>query len=40
VKQRFDVWGDAGDALPLMRRVKAQFDPTGCLNPGRFIGGI
>jgi glycolate oxidase FAD binding subunit len=29
-----------GDALPLMQRVKQQFDPAGTLNPGRFIGGI
>lgn len=40
VKARIDVWGDGGDALPLMRRVKEQFDPSGTLNPGRFIGGI
>lgn len=40
VKSRTDVWGSPGDALPLMRNVKAQFDPTGTLNPGRFVGGI
>jgi glycolate oxidase FAD binding subunit len=40
VKRRLDVWGPAPDSLPLMRRVKAQFDPKGTLNPGRFIGGI
>jgi glycolate oxidase FAD binding subunit len=40
VRQCVDAWGDVGDALPLMRRVKQQFDPTGCLNPGRFVGGI
>jgi glycolate oxidase FAD binding subunit len=34
------MWGPAGDALSLMRRVKAEFDPHGILNPGRFIGGI
>lgn len=40
VKSKIDVWGNAGDALPLMKRIKAQFDPTGVLNPGRFIGGV
>lgn len=40
VKSKTDVWGSAGDALALMRNIKAQFDPTETLNPGRFIGGI
>jgi glycolate oxidase FAD binding subunit len=35
-----DAWGPAGDALPLMRAVKQQFDPNGTLNPGRYVGGI
>ena len=35
-----DAWGSPGDALPLMRAVKAQLDPKGTLNPGRFVGGI
>ncbi len=39
-KNVLDVWGGTGDALPLMRRVKKQFDPGGTLNPGRFVGGI
>jgi glycolate oxidase FAD binding subunit len=40
VRTQFDVWGDPGEGLDLMRRVKAQFDPRGTLNPGRFVGGI
>jgi glycolate oxidase FAD binding subunit len=40
VKSKLDVWGSSGDALPVMKSVKAQFDPAGVLNPGRFIGGI
>jgi glycolate oxidase FAD binding subunit len=36
----FDVWGTAGDALPLMKAVKQQLDPKNILNPGRFVGGI
>jgi glycolate dehydrogenase FAD-binding subunit len=27
-------WGPGGDALPLMRAVKQQFDPQNTLNPG------
>jgi glycolate oxidase FAD binding subunit len=40
VKSRIDVWGEVGDALPLMRRIKQRFDPKGILNPGRFVAGI
>jgi glycolate oxidase FAD binding subunit len=35
-----DPWGGIGDAHALMAAVKAQFDPKGTLNPGRFVGGI
>ena len=35
-----DAWGEAGDALPLMRAIKQQLDPVATLNPGRFVGGI
>lgn len=34
-----DPWGPS-PGLDLMRRVKAEFDPRGTLNPGRFIGGL
>ncbi len=40
VGKEIDVWGSAGDALPLMRRVKAQFDLQGIMNPGRYIGRL
>lgn len=35
-----DAWGNAGDAVGLMRAVKEQLDPKRTLNPGRFVGGI
>src|ERR1700676_328567 len=35
-----DTWGQPGDALPLMRAVKNQFDAKHTLNPGRFFVGI
>jgi glycolate oxidase FAD binding subunit len=38
--QSMDAWGTPGDALPLMRAVRKQFDPKNTLNPGRFLAGI
>jgi glycolate oxidase FAD binding subunit len=35
VKQKIDVWGYRGNAIPLMQKIRAQFDPQGILNPGR-----
>lgn len=40
VKRGLDVWGAAGDAQPVMVRIKQHFDPDGTLSPGRFLGGI
>jgi len=40
VKQQIDVWGYTGNALPLMHRIKEQFDSQKILSPGRFVGGI
>jgi len=37
---RLDRWGEIGDALPIMRAVKARFDPKGTLNPGAAPGGL
>src|SRR5581483_7093394 len=39
-RSSLDAWGSAGDALPLMRAIKQQFDPKGTLNPQRYVGGI
>ncbi len=39
VRDMVDMWGPAR-GLPLMRRVKDQFDPGHRLAPGRFVGGI
>ncbi len=39
-KRQIDVWGYPGNALPLMQRIKHQFDPDRRLNPARFVGGI
>ena len=35
LKARLGAWGANGDAVPIMRAVKARFDPHGTLNPGR-----
>jgi glycolate oxidase FAD binding subunit len=32
-----DPWGYAPDTLPLMRQLRARWDPAGCLNPGAFL---
>ncbi|MDP8992246.1 MAG: FAD-binding oxidoreductase [Actinomycetota bacterium] len=39
VREKVEVWGE-NEAVPLMRRIKARFDPHGVCNPGIFIGGI
>jgi FAD/FMN-containing dehydrogenase len=30
-------WGYSPDTLPLMRQLKAHWDPKGILNPGVFL---
>lgn len=35
VKKNIDIWGYRGNAIPLMQKIRAQFDPNGILNPGR-----
>ena len=40
LKQSVEVWGYSGNALGVMKAIKAQFDPHHRLSPGRFVGGI
>jgi glycolate oxidase FAD binding subunit len=40
LREGLDIWGPLGPELRLMREIKAQLDPKGILNPGRFVGGI
>lgn len=40
VKARIDAWGKPGDGFGIMKRLKAEFDPHGLCNPGRFLGGL
>lgn len=39
VRRGLDLWGPV-PGLPLMRAVKAQFDPERIMAPGRMVGGI
>ena len=40
LRRQLDPWGRIGDALPIMRAIKARFDPDGRLNPGGGPGGV
>lgn len=34
---KLDTWGYPSQTLELMKRLKSRWDPTGILNPGKFI---
>jgi glycolate oxidase subunit GlcD len=40
LKTALGVWGTGHAGLRIMRALKAEFDPTAALSPGRFVGGI
>ncbi len=40
LKRRIDVFGNPPASFELMRRLKEQFDPSGILSPGRFLGRL
>jgi len=36
-----EAWGSINlENMAIMRRIKTEFDPAGCLSPGRFVGGL
>jgi glycolate oxidase FAD binding subunit len=39
-RSAIDAWGPPPPAFPVMRELKARFDPRGLCNPGRFVGGL
>jgi glycolate oxidase FAD binding subunit len=39
LRDSLDLWGEV-PGLPLMRRIKEQFDPAGRFAAGRFVGGL
>jgi glycolate oxidase FAD binding subunit len=41
LREAVDPWGPVPPpALAVMRAIKQEFDPSGVLNPGRFVGGL
>lgn len=40
LREELDPWGPLGSEVRLMQGIKAQLDPKGIMNPGRFVGGI
>ena len=36
LKSRLRMWGDPGNDLKVMRRIKTRVDPSGIFSPGRF----
>lgn len=40
VKAGIDVWGEDHAGIEVMRRMKSRYDPSGIMNPGRFVGRI
>ena len=40
LKPALDLWGPPPPGFPTMRALKQALEPTGILNPGRFVGAI
>ena len=37
IRSHLDIWGPAPETMRLMQQLKAQWDPAGVLNPGRYL---
>ncbi|MCX5839257.1 MAG: FAD-binding oxidoreductase [Deltaproteobacteria bacterium] len=40
IKEKVSVWGQTRSDVVVVRRLKAKLDPSGILNPGRYVGGV
>ena len=40
LRAAIDAWGAEPSTIATMRAIKARFDPTGILAPGRYVGAI
>jgi glycolate oxidase FAD binding subunit len=40
IKEKLSVWGKTRSDAVLVRRLKEKLDPSGILNPGRFVAGV
>jgi glycolate oxidase FAD binding subunit len=40
LRAAIDAWGSVPSTIETMRAIKAHFDPTGILAPGRYVGAI
>ena len=40
IKEKVNVWGQTRSDVVVVRRLKEKLDPSGILNPGRYVGGV
>ncbi len=40
VKEKVSVWGKTRSDAVVVRRLKEKLDPSGILNPGRYVAGV
>jgi glycolate oxidase FAD binding subunit len=40
IREKVSVWGQTRSDVVVVRRLKEKLDPSGILNPGRYVGGV